>query len=128
MPIMAKCLLGLSGLFGALAIALGAVGSHALKSRLTSDAFDIYHTAVNYLLIHAVMLAVVGALLACRGGRNYLLGAAGVSFVLGMVLFCGGLLTKVVFGFSWFSGAAPVGGLALIAGWLLVSVSALVNK
>ena len=47
--------------------------------------------------------------------------------MLGLVLFCGDLVRRAMTGSGLFPMAAPTGGFALMAGWLLVAVAALVG-
>jgi uncharacterized membrane protein YgdD (TMEM256/DUF423 family) len=92
------------------------------------SAFAAHHggafvgTAANFLLFHASALLAVGLV----GEKRWLrLGC----FVLavGLALFCGDLLSRDLLGSRLFPFAAPAGGTLLIAGWLLVAVSALVR-
>jgi uncharacterized membrane protein YgdD (TMEM256/DUF423 family) len=52
----------LGGLLAALAVGLGAIGAHALKTQLTPEQLETYYTAVQYQMIHAIGLVVVGLL------------------------------------------------------------------
>jgi uncharacterized membrane protein YgdD (TMEM256/DUF423 family) len=45
--------------------------------------------------------------------------------VLGLALFCGDLSRRAFSGVALFPRAAPMGGIVLMAGWLLVGISAL---
>jgi uncharacterized membrane protein YgdD (TMEM256/DUF423 family) len=75
----------LAGLNGALAMIAGALGAHASAP----DARVLVETAAHYQLVHAVALAVVALLARLGGGR--LVVASGLAFLLGCVLFSGGL-------------------------------------
>ena len=52
----------LGGLLAGLAVGLGAIGAHALKTQLTPEQLETFHTAVHYQMIHAVGLVLVGLL------------------------------------------------------------------
>ncbi|HEX9841098.1 MAG TPA: DUF423 domain-containing protein, partial [bacterium] len=56
--------LGAAGLLGAVGVALGAFGAHALRPLLPLQVMTIYETAVRYHLFHALALLGCGILLA----------------------------------------------------------------
>jgi uncharacterized membrane protein YgdD (TMEM256/DUF423 family) len=77
-------------------------------------------TAANFLLFHAAALLAIGL-----AGHNRWLRTGGFVLALGLVLFCGDLLARDGLGHRLFPFAAPIGGTALIAGWILVAISGL---
>ncbi len=88
---MGKLFLTLAGLFGALGVALGAFGAHALKNQLADRALAIFETATRYQLIHAVAIALV-ALLALQQSNDEIsapLMVAGWRYCIGIILFTG---------------------------------------
>ena len=54
--------LRIGALLGALAVAAGAFGAHALKTRLHVDDLAIYETAVRYQTYHALALVLCAAI------------------------------------------------------------------
>src|SRR5438445_10754121 len=78
----------MGSVLGALAVAAGAFGAHALRGRLDPSAMATFETAVRYHLIHAV--AVLLAAERARAAPKPA-GAAGALFVLGILLFPGSL-------------------------------------
>lgn len=118
-------LLLLAGLFGAVAVTAGAYASHGLAAIRDARAVELWQMASHYQLIHAVAIAVTVLLrraLPAAAGR--LLGA-GLAFAIGSVLFPGALYGLGWWGPSALGAVAPVGGLAFIAGWLLLASAAL---
>ncbi len=107
-------LLTLAGLAGAAGVALAASGSHGDSALLT--------TAANFLLFHAPVLLGLSLLRA-----NRLAGFAGYVLALALALFAGDLAVRGLAGHTLFPFAAPLGGIGLIAGWLLVTLSAWVG-
>ena len=100
---------------GALAVALGALGAHALKDVLDATSLASYRTAVLYHLFHSI------ALLALIRG-NYKRITAQL-WLWGILLFSGSiylLVTDELLGLSlsFLGPITPVGGLLLIGGWL----------
>ncbi|PWN96491.1 DUF423-domain-containing protein [Tilletiopsis washingtonensis] len=117
-------------LSGATAVALGAFGAHSLKDRLSSYQQESWKTAVSYQLVHSGVLLLVATLPAlpsssqAGGARSFAAAALGS----GIALFSGSIyglcLTKEGDGIRKALGpATPIGGLALIAGWVSLAVS-----
>ena len=112
----ARKTLSIAGLLIALATVLGAFGAHALKAHLTPDKLQVYETAVRYHFLHALGLLAIGVLLRSLDGGLLRWSAALV--LAGIVLFSGSLYL-LTFGAPRMVGIiTPVGGLALIAGWI----------
>jgi uncharacterized membrane protein YgdD (TMEM256/DUF423 family) len=113
----------LGGLLAALAVGLGAIGAHALTTQLTPERLETYHTAVQYQMIHAIGLVLVGLLVLDH--RSRLLDVAGWSMLVGIVLFSGFLFAWLATGWKPFVYPVPIGGVAFIIGWLMLAIGAL---
>ena len=109
----------LASLLLAAAVAAGAFGAHALKSRLAPEMMAIYQTAVQYHFGHALGLFAIGVL-ASRAQHGALVLAAWL-LVAGIVLFSGSLYALALTGIRAFGAITPFGGGAFIAGWLCVA-------
>lgn len=118
-----KWLTVIGAVYGFLGVGLGAFGAHGLRDRLTADAMRAWETAVQYHLLHAIMLVVVGTWLA-RSGSSPALAGAGWAFALGTLLFSGSLYGLVTTEIRLFGPVTPLGGLVLLLGWLLLVVAA----
>jgi uncharacterized membrane protein YgdD (TMEM256/DUF423 family) len=119
----ARKTLAIAGLLIALATALGAFGAHALKAHLPQDKLQVYETAVRYHFLHALGLLAIGVLLRSLDGGLLRWSAALV--LAGIVLFSGSLYL-LTFGAPRVVGIiTPVGGLALIAGWIAFAATML---
>jgi len=118
--VSAKLCLFSAALALALAVMLGAFGAHALKSRLAPDLLAIYQTAVQYHFWHALGLLAV-ALLMLHFPDAPLLGWAAWLIVAGLVLFSGSLYLLARTGQRWLGAVTPLGGVAFIAGWLMLA-------
>jgi uncharacterized membrane protein YgdD (TMEM256/DUF423 family) len=117
----ARKTLAIAGALIALATALGAFGAHALKAHLSQDKLLVYETAVRYHLIHALGLLAIGVLMRSLDGE--LLRWSATLVLVGIVLFSGSLYW-LTFGAPRLVGiVTPIGGLALIAGWILFAVT-----
>lgn len=115
--------IAVGALLAALGVAAGAIGAHLLRPRLTPEALDLFETAVRYHQLHALALVLVGLLLAQRASRAAHVAAA--AFLLGVVLFSGGIYGHVLGGLKPLVHVVPVGGGAWILGWLALAVAAL---
>ena len=118
----ARLMVMLAGIFSLLGVGFGAVGAHALKTRLTPDMLAIYRTAVEYQFWHALALIAVGLLALVRPGP--LLAAAAWCFTLGLLLFSGSLYALVLSGMRGLGAVTPFGGLLLLAAWALLATHA----
>ena len=108
--------LALAGLLLALATIFGAFGAHALRASLPADRLEVYETAVRYHFFNALGLLGIG--LALRSVDALLLRWSAGLVLIGVVLFSGSLYA-LTFGAPRALGVVtPVGGLALIAGWI----------
>ena len=98
-----------AGIAGAIAVAAGAFGAHALGDH---PRVDTWKTAALYHLFHAVALAVPGLPVATRW-----------CFLFGIVVFAGSLYLLVILDAPRLGMITPVGGLAFIAGWISLARS-----
>jgi uncharacterized membrane protein YgdD (TMEM256/DUF423 family) len=115
----ARLALTLAALLMAVAVALGAFGAHALRSRVVPDLQAVWQTAVTYHAWHALGLLGVGLYWLHRPDAT-LAGWSAWLFVAGIVLFSGSLYALVLTGTRAIGAITPVGGAALIAGWLVL--------
>lgn len=118
---MGRVILTLAAVLGASGVLLGAFGAHALREKLSPGLLDIWQTAVQYHLWHALALMGVGILLLLQPGSRWL-AAAGWLFLVGTLVFSGSLYLLALTGSRGLGAITPVGGTALIAGWVLLAV------
>ena len=119
------------GVLGALAVALGALGAHFLKGKLTTglitvDQLNGFDTAVKYQMYH--VLAMLFLVLLSKHNTSKLIQWAYLSFLVGIILFSGSLYflcTRHLLGADWleFLGPiTPIGGLFFILGWCFLAI------
>jgi len=123
---VSRWIIALAGLFGTLGVISGAIGSHVMKARLSVADFEIFNTAVTYCLLHAVVLLLCGVLIEANKSNKWFK-IAGFLLVIGIVLFCGGLIVRVSADLAIFGKVAPIGGSALIGAWLAITVGGIMN-
>lgn len=107
-----------AGLAGAAGVAALAAGAHAYPG-LSVD------TAGQVLLMQAAALL---ALANPTAGPSRLRRFSAFAMVGGMVLFSGDLIIRAIGGNHVFPMATPVGGLILIAAWLIAALSFATRK
>jgi len=113
----------LAGVSGALAVIAGAFGAHGLQGRLEPRLLASFATAAHYHLVHAAAMAI--AALAARGAATSRAKAAAMLFLAGTILFSGSLYGLALSGIRAFAFVTPVGGVAFIAGWIMLALAAL---
>jgi uncharacterized membrane protein YgdD (TMEM256/DUF423 family) len=121
---MTRTFLFLGSILAFLSVALGAFGAHALKSRISSEMLSVYETGVHYHMVHALALLLI-ALLVDKAGHSSLLAWSGWLLTIGIVLFSGSLYALSISGIRSLGMITPFGGLAFLAGWLLLATAAL---
>ena len=102
-------------------VAAGAFGAHGLRGRLSEEMLATFEVGVRYQMYHAFALFVAAWAHARWPGS--LAGAAGWLFVAGTVVFSGSLYALTLTGQRWLGAVTPLGGLALLAGWLCLAAA-----
>ena len=113
---------------------MGAFGAHGLEDRftalgstpgsLTAERLKAnFNTGAQYHMYSALAILAVGILADSRPRRRRLQ-AAGWLFVLGSLIFSGSLYVLATTGLRWLGAITPIGGLAMIAGWVALAVAA----
>jgi uncharacterized membrane protein YgdD (TMEM256/DUF423 family) len=112
----------IAGLLGVTGVILGALGAHTFNSWLQQrQTVDLWQTAVLYQLIHTVaLLALAGWRSGGAGRMPPLVAAAAFCWIGGVILFSGSLYGLALGAPRALGPITPVGGLALLAGWVLV--------
>ncbi|MEM7480102.1 MAG: DUF423 domain-containing protein [Acidobacteriota bacterium] len=97
----------------AVSVVAGAFGAHGLEERLSAANLALWETAARYL-----MYCALGMMLAALAGA----GRAVVGLLVsGGVVFSGTVFLLALGGPRWFGAVTPLGGLALIVGFLLLA-------
>lgn len=118
----ARLFIALGAASGALAVAAGAFGAHALADAVSPERLATFRTGAQYHLAHALALVATGLVYTQAPGRWVRL--AGWLFLTGTVLFSGSLYVLVLADAPALGAITPLGGAAFIAGWLLLGVGA----
>ena len=110
-------------LLAGLAVAASAYGAHGVKDSVDARRLVDYETAARNHMIHAVALILVG--LVGRGAKSaWAVHFAGAAFLIGILLFCGGLYGFALSNNKSFVSAAPAGGISFMVGWAVLAIAA----
>jgi uncharacterized membrane protein YgdD (TMEM256/DUF423 family) len=104
-----------AGLIGAVGVMAAAAASHGESRNLAAIA--------AICLAHGPALLALGLM-----GRGRILMTAGLILVLGTAIFAGDLGMREWFGNGLFVGAAPIGGGAMILGWLGIALGGALRR
>lgn len=118
-------------ILGALAVILGAMGAHAISSRVTPEVLQIYQKGVDYHFYHVFAILAAGILYSFYPVPA--VKSAYICFLLGIILFSGSLYLLTFLkmnggGLGIFNLVTPLGGVFFIAGWLLLLAGILKGK
>jgi len=123
---MERKIFAAGSIFAGLGVIFGAFGAHALKTSLSPKMLDTFETGVRYQMYHGLgLLALAWAI--DRWPERRLVPAAWF-LLAGTVVFSGSLYLLVLTGARWFGAITPIGGVALIVGWVFVAWRTLANS
>lgn len=117
---MERVFAGVGAIFALVAVAAGAFAAHTLRAKLGSN-MVIFETAARYQMYHGLGLLVIAWAITRRPSK--LLNWAGWLMVVGTILFSGSLYALALTSTRWLAAGAPLGGVALIAAWLCLSLA-----
>ena len=99
------------------------INGRAAQPRLTPRLLGVFDTGARYQMYHALAMGL--AALAMHGQAQKRARLAAIAFLTGIVLFSGSLYLLALGGARGLAFVTPVGGLAFLAGWLLLGAAAL---
>ncbi|WBL22104.1 DUF423 domain-containing protein [Zunongwangia sp. HRR-M8] len=116
---MTRRFLVTGGIFGLLAVILGAFGAHGLKSVLDVETLNSFETGVKYQMYHALLFLALANLHKIQSAVLYWFFCVGVLFFSGSIYL---LSLDQLAGLDLSSIAliTPLGGALLIVGWTLL--------
>ncbi len=117
-----RIFLASGALLGFLGVAAGAFGTHGLRERLSPEMLNIFESGVRYQMYHALALLAVGWL--ADRSPSLPVNLAGWLFIAGTVVFSGTLYVLSLTGVRGWGAVTPLGGLALLAGWVCLAWAA----
>ncbi len=123
---MDKLFIAIGSFAAFIGVGLGAIGAHGLRDRLSEQMLAVWHTGVQYHMIHALGLILIGILIHIYSG----FGSSGIGsiklagwlFLLGIILFSGSLYLLAILEIRKLGIITPLGGLAFLGGWLVLAI------
>lgn len=116
-----------------LSVVTGAFGAHWLNGELSRRGLppeehrrqiEVWEVAARYQMYHALALIAVG-LVGHATGMNSALRMASILFIVGVAIFSGCLYALVLSGVKVLGAIVPIGGTALIVGWVAFAIAAM---
>lgn len=109
-----------------ISIVLGAFGAHTLKEIIEPAKLISFETGVRYQFYHGLALLTIGLNYSKLGDLSkwfYLLILSGVLFFSGSIYFLA--LQELLGNLSWLGPITPIGGMLMIAGWIVFIINLL---
>ncbi|RJG51211.1 DUF423 domain-containing protein [Motilimonas pumila] len=124
---ISQTLLALAGLLGAFAVAFSAYASHSLMSSLPTALQQHIQLAVNYHLVHALLMVIasITALLHLDLWAQRFANLAATCCAAGILMFSGSFYIWALSGEKLLAKLTPVGGTSFILAWLFIALMAL---
>lgn len=109
---------------GGLGVVLGAFAAHGLRPLLSVSAFESFNTGIRYQMYHSFLLFFIGLTSELKSSQKSILFKL---ILTGVLVFSGSIYLLATndltsFNFKVIGFITPVGGLFLIASWLLLFV------
>lgn len=123
-------ILAIGALLGLISVGFGAYSEHALRPIVTEESFRFLMTAVRYNQVHAVVITAIGlSMLSDSPIANIrLLKWSSVLFIIGTILFSFSIYLSVYFEIPSLTYFTPMGGMTIMAGWLLLLITGLMVR
>lgn len=112
-----RMLVGFAALNGAMAVAVGAFAAHGAGPQIKT----LLTTGASYQLVHALL----GLVCTIWPGSPGLVRIAGWLATVGGLIFCLSLSLIGVLSLPSLGAIAPIGGVLMIAAWLILALAAL---
>lgn len=111
-----------AALNGALAVAAGAFGAHALQGKLDAHSLQVWETGARYQMYHALAIGLAAVM--ARNAASATPNLAAAFFLAGIVLFSGSLYLLAITGIRGLGIVTPFGGLCFLVGWGVLAYAA----
>jgi uncharacterized membrane protein YgdD (TMEM256/DUF423 family) len=115
---MTRYFLSIGAALAGIAVMAGAFGAHMLEDMVSIERLATFETGVQYQIYHALALVLIGWI-SRTSPVSY--NAVGYCFLAGIVIFSGSLYVLVLTDTPWLGAITPLGGLAFIAGWIILA-------
>ena len=107
---------------GGLGVVFGAFAAHGLKPMISNEAFQSLNTGIRYQMYHTFLLFLIAIISEIKPHQKSILFKV---ILTGVVLFSGSIFLLATnkltsFNFKVIGFITPIGGLFLIASWILL--------
>lgn len=119
---MIRVWLAIAGIGGFCSVVAGALAAHVAAD---AKAAELLRTGALYGVVHAVALVALVAMAQERETGRGTIAVTCWCFATGIVLFSFSLFVLGLTGMHWISAVIPIGGLAMMLGWLALASLAL---
>lgn len=117
---------------GFTAVAIGALGAHALKSLLSETQLQSFETGVKYHFYHSLLLLIIGIWNEQKNLSKlkwaYYLILAGILCFSGSIYLLSTAHLYSENGLKFLGPVTPFGGLLFMSAWILIALSAFSKK
>ena len=118
--------IAVGAVLAAAAVVMGAFGAHALENHPAqfengARRMDVWKTAAHYHIVHAIGLILVGL---TPTSKPKLIKIAAWLLIIGIMIFSGMLYVYSYTDIRILGAFVPIGGVAMIAGWITFAVAA----
>jgi uncharacterized membrane protein YgdD (TMEM256/DUF423 family) len=118
-------LISIAAIFGAIAVILGALGAHQLKSMLSASSLDAFDKGVRYQMYHSLLLILLAS--CCKPENEKEIKRISIFLIIGICFFSFSIYLLTTqslsdLNFSFLGPITPLGGLSFIIAWLLIAV------
>jgi uncharacterized membrane protein YgdD (TMEM256/DUF423 family) len=119
----------ISGIFGFLALIMGAIGEHFLRTEIAAYQMKWFEVALNYHHFHTLVLLAlgIGANLLPENSKN-VFKRPSIFIMLGIIMFSGGIYIAVFINSKYLNYIPVLGGMTLLTGWVFIARAGLVLK
>ncbi len=112
-------LLATGAILAGAGVAAGALGAHLLQQQLSPHEIDLWRTAANYQMYHALAIIIVARILSRHPTRLFRISCG--CFIVGIMLFSGSLYGAALTGADVLGVITPLGGIAFLGGWVCLA-------
>lgn len=123
-------ILMIGSLLGFTSVFMAAYVDHSLALQCTGKILEGVLTAVRYHQLYAVIITMLGFAQLSTANKNLKIWTARSAwvFITGSVLFCFSIYLAAMTGWREITFLTPIGGVMLMAGWLILLRAALFPK
>jgi uncharacterized membrane protein YgdD (TMEM256/DUF423 family) len=113
---------------GFFSVFFGAHIEHTLREVVSEEQYRQLMTGIRYNQLNSIIICSIGLAVFSESEllKSRLLQIAGYFFIIGTLLFCSGIYVSISFDIPQVVYLTPVGGLTIMASWILLFVFGIV--